>query len=193
MRNLLRYALIMLLPSLLADTTLAAPPDAYVVPAAPQALQDDRPKECTITYLMEDIATNDTYAARMRISPAQDATANSTNRLPCPNALPERINQRALDFCRERAASVKDCVFADMGRGFSDDPERGQTSAGGSRCASDLSSQIGIACWSNGKFDVCNVACGQTASEAQRAAHNRCEAKHGKECNITGSVPVLAP
>ena len=159
---------------------------------APPALQGDRPKECTITYLMEDLSTSDTYAARMRISPTPDALA-SGGRLPCPTFVSERINQRALDFCRERVVNPKDCVFDDMGRGFAHDPRRGETSAGGSRCASDLSSEIGIACWNNGTFDICNVACGLNVQAAQVAALNRCQVKHEKKCTIIGSVPVLAP
>jgi hypothetical protein len=191
MKSVIWRALILLLPLLLAGTRPAALAENYD-PGPPAPLQDNRPKVCTITYLMEDISTDDTYAARMRIAPTSEAAA-SNNRLPCPTFVPERINERALDFCRERAGDPKDCVFADMGRGFQEDPARGETSAGASRCASDLSSQIGIACWSTGKFDVCNVSCGQTAAEAQLGARNRCEAKHERQCNILGSLPVLAP
>lgn len=192
MKSPMRAAVAFMLAMASAGTAAAQGPGSYAMPPPPSVLQSHRPQECTITYLMEDTGTSDTYAARMRISPNPNVAA-SDGRLPCPTLVPERINERALDFCRERAGDPNNCVFADMGRGFSEDPARGETSAGASRCASDLSSEIGIACWNNGKFDVCNVACGQTAQEARLAARNRCEAKHERLCSIIGSLPVLAP
>jgi hypothetical protein len=187
-------AAVLLLPLLVSATTLAAPQNFnrdYL--ALPSIVQDTtRPRECTVTYLVEDSATNDTFAVRMQISPAEKAVATA-GRLPCPAQVPPHVSARALDGCRERAKNPKTCVFADMGRGFESDPQINNTSENASRCASDRASQIGIACWKSGKLDVCNVACGVTAGDAITAARTRCEAKQETSCNITGAVSVLAP
>lgn len=177
----------------LAGSVRAAPPHFDKNIEMPSLFQDDnKPRECTVTYLVTNITTNDTFAVRMRIAPANGDDA-SRDRFPCPSQLPPRVDERAIDACRAHEANPETCVFADMGRDFSADPQINATSESASRCASDLSAEIGIACWNNGRFDVCNVACGQSKEEAVLAARSRCEAKHRKTCPITGSLPVLAP
>lgn len=113
--------------------------------------------------------------------------------MPCPIMMPPRVSEAALNACRDHANKPADCVFADMSRGFESAPLIVNTSENASRCESDQASDIGLACWNSGKFDVCNVGCGATASDAILAARKRCEAKHLKTCTITGAVPVEAP
>ena len=183
-----------LLPLLVTATTQAAVQQFNQGEFAPPPMLHDStaPKQCTVTYLVEDIANNDTYAIRMQVAPSSTAVA-SEGRLPCPSIVPPRVGQRALDGCRERAADPKTCMFADMSRGFQSEPLIRNTSENASRCSSDLATDIGIACWKSGNLDVCNVACGSTSAEAMNSAKDRCEAKHLKGCRITGSMPVLAP
>lgn len=159
----------------------------------PPVVQDStKPRQCTVTYLVEDIATNDAYAARMQISPAEDARPTG-NLMPCPAMVSPRLAARALDECTSRAADPRSCVFADMSRGFQTEPELRNTAENASRCPSDRFSHIGIACWKSGTLDVCNVGCGPTAEEAQARARARCADKHQTVCPVSESVPVLAP
>jgi hypothetical protein len=193
MKAILRLAVVLLVPLLVTAASQAAPQNFGIDTNLPSMIIDTtRPRECTITYLLEDISNNDLFASRMQFSPAFDAVAMK-GRLPCPKSAPPRVGERALDSCRERAANQRTCVFADMSRGFETAPAATNTSQGASYCESDLASQIGVACWNAGKFDVCNVACGNTPEEAMQAARNRCEGKHQKSCTITGALPVLAP
>jgi hypothetical protein len=160
------------LPSVVEDTTKAA--------------------DCTVTYLVSDIATNDTLAVRMQI--AHDPNDRPVNNLmPCPADIPPRLASRALDACVVRAANPRDCVYTDMVRDFDKRPNINNTAENSSRCASDKSSDIGVACWLSGKLQVCGVACGDSPEAAVRAAVSRCETKHQTQCPITGSQPVLAP
>jgi len=192
MKSILRHA-VLLLPLLLAVASHASPQHFDLDMDLPPVIEDStKPRQCTVTYLIEDTSNNDVFAARMQLTPASDAVAMK-GRLPCPSSVYPRVGERALDSCRERAANPATCVFADMSRGFQADPHARSTSEGASHCASDLASQIAVACWNAGKFDVCNVACGNTTEEAMQAARNRCEGKHQKPCPITGTVPVLAP
>jgi hypothetical protein len=171
-----------------------AAPSSYDIQSELPAVIKDTTKaaDCTVTYLVTDITTNDTIAVRMQISPDQnDQPVN--NLMPCPPEIPPRVASRALDACIVRAADPKNCVYADMGRGFENRSNADNTSENSSRCASDKASDIGIACWMSGDLQVCGVGCGGSPQSAIAAAISRCEAKHLRQCPITGSLPVLAP
>jgi hypothetical protein len=188
--------LLLLLPLLLAGTASEGAPQnfdlgSYGTPSVVQ--RGGRPLACTVTYLVQDDTTNQTYAARMQFDPSPDAAAGQNGRMPCPGMMPPTVGQAALDGCRSHAVNAADCVFADMKKGFSTAPSVDNTSAPGSRCSSDQASQIAIACWRSGTRDVCDVGCGEEPDTAVQAARQRCEGTHGKTCNITGSVPVEAP
>jgi hypothetical protein len=160
------------LPPVIADTTAAA--------------------GCTVTYLLEDVATNDITAVRMKV--ARDANDRvSGDRLPCPKDVPPRVGTRAMEECIRRAGDPKTCVFADMARDFEKRPTIALTAENASRCSSDKSTDIGLACWHAGTFDVCAVACGDSPEKAVATAINRCESKHQRQCPVSGSLPVLAP
>jgi hypothetical protein len=166
----------------------------FDMPNAPPPVVEDTTKaaNCTVTFLVTDISTNDMIAVRMQISP--DANQRPANNLmPCPRDIPPRIASRALDACSVRAADPKSCVFADMARGFESRPIADSTTENGSRCTSDKAADIGVACWRSGALQVCGVGCGDTPETATAAAVTRCEAKHQRQCPITGSLPVLAP
>ena len=181
---------VMLLATVVAT---AAPIPFDLNLALPPIIEDSqKPQQCTITYLMVDVGMNDLYAARMRIAPEDNARL-LRGTYACPTAVPPRIGTRALDTCTARAANPKTCVFADMSRGFESDPELRNTAENAARCASDVSTHIAVACWTAGEFDVCNVACGGSEEQARAAARLRCAEKHGRACDITGSIPVLAP
>lgn len=159
----------------------------------PPVVADSRaPKACTVTYMIADIANNDLYAARMRIEPAE-TDAPVQNRLPCPADIRPRVGMRALDVCTSRAGEAKDCVFADMSRGFEQQADIHNTADNSSRCASDTASDIGVACWMWGSLSVCNVACGTSPQQAVVHARARCEEKQQRRCPITASVPVSGP
>lgn len=151
-----------------------------------------KPRQCTIAYLVTDVGTNDVFIPRMRIEPLPDETP-TRGRLPCPTQVPARVASRALETCLSRADDLNFCVFGDMSRGFEERPDARLTAENTSRCASDLYSFIGIACWKSGERNVCNVACGGTEQEARDMARGRCEVKQQKRCDITGAAPVLPP
>jgi len=158
----------------------------------PIVTDSQAPAGCTVTYLIADTANNDLLAARMRIASVEtDSPVN--NRMPCPPDVPTRIGVRALDMCMSRAGESKYCVFADMSRGFEDQPVINNTSEIASRCSSDKFSDIGAACWMSGKLSVCNVACGNSPAEAVKQAQSRCEDKQQHSCPVTASVPVAGP
>jgi hypothetical protein len=160
------------LPPVIVDTTKAA--------------------NCTVTYLVTDITTNDMIAARMQIAP--DPNERPVNNLmPCPPEVPPRVASRALDVCTIRAADPNNCVYADMGRNFEKQPRVDNTAENNARCASDKATDIGVACWRAGELQVCDVGCGNSPASAVSAAVERCEAKQQRQCPITGSLPVLAP
>jgi hypothetical protein len=160
------------LPSVLVDTTKAA--------------------NCTVTYLVTDITTNDMLGVRMQITPdANDRVENDM--MPCPADVPPRIASRALDACTLRAADPRNCVYADMARGFETRPDPDNSTENSSRCSSNKASDIGVACWLSGDLQVCGVGCGASPRSAIAAAVSRCEDKHQRQCPITGSLPVLAP
>lgn len=159
----------------------------------PPVIADSKaPAQCTVTYVVADMANNDLYAARMRIDPAETDAAVG-NRLPCPKDLPPRMGLRALDTCVSRAADPKSCVFADMSRGFEREPEIHNTAENASRCASDKASDVGVACWKSGKLAVCDVGCGASPEQALLQAKARCEDKQQHSCPITATVPVSGP
>lgn len=164
---------------------------AFAPPAAPDI--GDHPRDCTVTYLVEDDAANLTYAERMVFTPAPGGPPAQNGVMPCPALVPARVAQAALDNCQEHAAHKGDCVFADMSRGFQDAPGISNTAANASSCGSDHASRIAIACWRSGKLDVCNVGCGTSDQDAIAAARNRCQIKHQQACTITGALPVAAP
>jgi hypothetical protein len=149
-------------------------------------------RACTITYLVENYVANDTYAARMQFTPSPTAVP-LRNRMPCPALVPPQVAEAALNACRAHAANKADCVFADATRDFSDKPSLANTVESASRCMSDQSSQIAIACRNNGGSDMCSVGCGEDQPAAIAAARNRCEATHQGSCAITGVLPVPAP
>jgi len=151
-----------------------------------------KPRACTITWLVDNAATNDVYAVRMQITPAEDATPVG-DRIPCPSNVPPRLAARALDVCTARAADPRHCVFADMGRGFEREPDVRNTAENAARCASDKFTHIGIACWKSGTLEVCDVGCGRSAADAMAEARSRCAEKQQKSCDIAGSLPILAP
>ena len=139
-----------------------------------------------------DVANDDMFAARMRIASAEtDAPVNG--RLPCPRSIPVRVAGQALDVCTNRALDPKTCVYADMARGFENEPELRNTAENASRCTSDHASYIGVACWMSGRFSVCNTGCGDAPEEAVAQAKTRCEDKQQRSCPITGAVPVAGP
>ena len=190
-----RNAMLMV-PFLLAATASHGAPQNFDLGSygTPRVVErGGKPLICTVTYLVQDDATNATYAARMQFEPSPDADVGQNGRMPCPGMMPLTVGQAALDGCRSHAAKASDCVFADMNKGFSAAPSVDNTSASGSHCSSDQASQIAIACWSSERHDVCNVGCGDEPDAAVQAARQRCEAVHGKTCNITGWVPVEAP
>jgi hypothetical protein len=148
--------------------------------------------DCTVTYLVTNVVTNDTIAVRMQIAPDPNDVAVD-NLMPCPPNVPPRLAARALDACVKRAADSKQCVFADMGRDFEKQPRVDNTAENYARCTSDRATDIGVACWRSGTLEVCDVGCGNSPVSAVAAAVTRCEAKQQRQCPITGSLPVLAP
>jgi hypothetical protein len=159
----------------------------------PPVIEDTaKAADCVVTYLVTDISTNDMIAVRMRIAPHEtDRPVN--NLMPCPKDVPPRVASRALDVCALRAADPKTCVYADMSREFEKHPSANNTAENTSRCASDQAADIGVACWSAGRPQVCASACGDSPESAVAAAVARCETKQQRSCTITGSLPVLAP
>lgn len=156
----------------------------------PPVIADSQaPTKCTVTYIVADLANNDLYASRMRIDPVE-TDVPVDNRLPCPKAMPPRVGLRALDTCLSRAGAARNCVFADMSRGFEREPDIHNTSENASRCSSDKASDIGIACWMSGDLSVCDVACANAPGEAVVQARARCEEKQQHSCPITATVPV---
>ena len=177
----------------LSTTVRAGTTTSDFMNALPPVVRDTmKAADCTVIYLVTDVTTNDMLAVRMQIAPdANDQPVNEV--MPCPPDMPPRVAARALDACAIRAADPKNCVFADMGRDFERSPKPDNTAENRSRCASDQATDIGVACWLSGELQVCDVGCGKNPSTAISAAVERCEAKHQKQCSITGSLPVLAP
>ncbi|MSP02301.1 MAG: hypothetical protein EXR07_14805 [Acetobacteraceae bacterium] len=185
---------------LLCLALLASPATAWAAIASfdlgndlPPVIEDTtKAANCTVTYLVTDITTNDTIAVRMRMTSApNDRPENGV--MPCPRDIPPRVAARALEACGVRAADRKTCVFADMARDFISRPTVNSTAENTSRCASDQATDIGIACGTSGDAQICGVACGIGPEAAAAAAMTRCEAKHLTQCKLTGSLPVLAP
>jgi hypothetical protein len=177
----------------LTPPSWAAPNTFDIQNDLPPVVEDStKVANCTVTYLVNDIASNDTIAVRMQIAPgSNDRPVNDL--MPCPEDIPPRVASRALNACVTRAADPKDCVFADMGRDFDKRRTVDGTTENSSRCASDKASYIGMACWRSGDVEICGVGCGGSPDLAVSAAVGRCEAKHQRLCPITGSLPVLAP
>lgn len=176
-----------------ASAVLAAPLTSSSDDAVPGVVTDTtKPRQCVIAYLVTDAGTNDLFVSRQQIAPAQDVNA-AKGRYPCPTQIPARVATRALEPCLSRAGDSKLCVFGDMARGFENKPDARLTAENTSRCASDLASYIGIACWKAGDRDVCNVACGGTEQEARDMARGRCEVKQQKRCEIIGAAEILPP
>jgi hypothetical protein len=194
MRTWLRRCAILLLPLLASAASRGAPLDfnlgGYDKPTLLEGV--GKLRACTVTYLLEDYATNELYAARMQFAPSPTAVPLK-DRLPCPTLVPPLVTDTALNLCRDHAVKKTDCVFGDMSSGFHDKPELSNTSEATSRCTSDQASQIAVACWNSGGSDVCNVGCGEAPATAISAARKRCEATHQKACTITGVLPVSAP
>jgi len=193
MRPWLRLA-ILVLPLLASAASRGTPLDFNLGDFDSSHALDDatKPRDCTVTYLVENVVTNETFVARMQFTPGPHAITLK-GLLPCPALVPPRVAEAALAGCRDHADKKSDCVFADMSRGFHDAPVIANSSGNAARCASDQAPQIAIACWNAGNFDVCNVACGADPDAAILAARNRCEATHQKACPITAALPVQAP
>ena len=188
-----RPILALLAALLAASAALAAPVSTSTDESVPPIVTDTtKPRQCVIAYLVMDVGTNDLFISRQQVEPAQDEKA-SRGRYACPTDVPARVATRALEPCLVRAGDLKLCVFGDMARGFENRPDARQTAENTSRCASDLASYIGIACWQAGDRDVCNVACGNTEQEARDLARGRCEVKQQKRCTVTGAAEVLPP
>jgi hypothetical protein len=188
-----RAILTVLCCCVLLGSARAAPSTFDNPNALPPVIEDTtKAANCTVTYLVVDIATNDLIAVRMQISPGQDERA-ANNLMPCPPEIPPRVASRALDACAIRAVDPKDCVYADMGRDFDVRRNANNTAENSSRCTSDKATDIGVACWRSGELQICGVSCGDSPGAAIVSAVNRCEAKHQRQCPITGSLPVLAP
>jgi hypothetical protein len=148
--------------------------------------------DCTVTWLVTNVTTNDTIAVRMQIA-SDENDKPVRDLMPCPAEVSPRVAARALDACIKRAADSKNCVFTDMGRDFDKRPVVDNTAENYSRCTSDKATDIGVACWRSGTLEVCDVGCGDSPATAVSAAVTRCEAKQQRQCPITGSRPVLAP
>jgi len=187
-------ALLTMLCGLFVSGAAFSVPRSFDQPNPPPPVIVDTTKavNCTVTWLVTDITTNDTIAVRMQIAPDPNDQAVD-NLMPCPRDVPPRLASRALDACVVRAADPKNCVYADMGRYFDKQPITNNSAENASRCASDKASDIGVACWRSGDLDVCGVGCGDSPANAISAAVTRCESKHQRQCPITGSRPVLAP
>ncbi len=194
MTKWLRRLAILLLPMLVSAASRASPLEfnlgGYDKPTVLEGVGSLR--ACTITYLLQNRVTNDTYAARMQFTPAPDAIPVGAQ-MPCPALVPPLVAETALNECREHAAGKADCVFADMDRDFPGKPELANTSESASRCLSDKASEIAVACLDSGGSTVCNVGCGADLPGAIAAARSRCEATHQNACTITGVLPVAAP
>ena len=188
-----RPILALLAALLAASAALAAPVSTSTDESVPPIVTDTtKPRQCVIAYLVMDVGTNDLFISRQQVEPAQDEKAGR-GRYACPTDVPARVATRALEPCLVRAGDLKLCVFGDMARGFENRPDARQTAENTSRCASDLASYIGIACWQAGDRNVCNVACGNTEQEARDLARGRCEVKQQKRCTVTGAAEVLPP
>ena len=188
----MRAILMLLCACVLTIPALAAVTNAYDSGLPPVVEDTTKAANCTVTWLVTDITTNDMLAVRMQITPdPNDRPAN--NLMPCPPEIPPRLASRTLDACVIRAADPKNCVYADMARGFEKQPKADNSAENFSRCSSDKASDIGVACWLSGDLHVCGAACGNSPAAAISAAVSRCEAKHLHQCPITGSLPVLAP
>jgi hypothetical protein len=170
-----------------------APSSSDMQTGLPSVVEDaTKAASCTVTYLVTDITTNDMLTVRMQITPDPNDRPRN-NLMPCPPDIPPRVASRALDACVIRAGDPKNCVYADMSRGFEKRPNANNSAENSSRCSSDKMSDIGVACWVSGDLHVCGVGCGTSPASAVASAVSRCEAKHQQQCPITGSVPVLAP
>ncbi|HEX3989668.1 MAG TPA: hypothetical protein VHX39_00715 [Acetobacteraceae bacterium] len=179
---------------LLSGGVVVAGPQAFDLHLdVPPIVADSKaPASCTVTYLIDDTANNDVFAERMRIASAETDTPIN-NRMPCPANVPPRVGERALDACQSRAGDPKQCVFADMARGFQREPNIDNTSEIASRCSSDKFSDIGVACWMSGKLSVCDVGCGNSPKEAVAQAQARCSEKQQHSCPVTATVPIPGP
>lgn len=161
--------------------------------AIPPVVEDTgAPVQCTVTYLIADTATNDTFLLRMRIAPAPNAKAQR-NRMPCLSPIPPRLSVRAIDACAVRVEDPNQCVYADMARGFEREPIARNTSSDASRCQSDQAEFIALACTRIGALDLCSVACGQSEDEAKSHARARCEDKHQRSCPALSAASVADP
>ena len=129
MTKWLRRLAILLLPMLVSAASRASPLEfnlgGYDKPTVLEGVGSLR--ACTITYLLQNCVTNDTYAARMQFTPAPDAIPVGAQ-MPCPALVPPLVAETALNECREHAAGKADCVFADMDRDFPGKPELANTS-----------------------------------------------------------------
>ena len=162
-------------------------------PSVPPVIVDTKaPPACTVTWLVDNTANNDVFAARMRIDAGEGDTPVD-GRMPCPTDIEPRVADRALQECSSRSADPKACVFADMARGFEAQPDMRSTAENASRCPSDKATQIALACWMSGGLAVCNVGCGESAEAAKKAAQSRCEDKQQHSCPVAAAVPVLGP
>jgi hypothetical protein len=188
-----RHGLMLLLLLANAGAAFAVPLLAGAERSLPPVVEDTtKPKRCTVAFLIQDVSTNDLYGVRMEVESNEDVQPVN-GIMPCPRIIPPRVGVRALDACTSRAVEARSCVYADMSRGFELEPDARNTAENQSRCNSDRSTHIGVACWRANRLEVCNVACGTSAEDAAAQARERCETKQEKPCPITGAMSILTP
>lgn len=198
---LTRFSLtgVSLLGVFLTGVALTGAPAAWAGPSSfnlgldvPAVVVDSKaPPDCSAAWLVGNTATNDFYVARAVIAHGKDDKPVQGH-MPCPPIQPQ-VAARALDTCAARALDRRQCVYADMSRGFETAPRLDNTAENASRCTSDQAKFIGMACWMAKGLAVCNAACGETASEAEAKAGARCEDKQRHPCPIRESAPVAMP
>ena len=171
-----------------ATTPLAPPVVAPATSAAPASAIAPR---CTIAAIAEDIGANVAYLSRTRFLAPEAPPAGQP--AICPVGAAHEATRRALTVCKQHAANPYNCVYGDMDHMFDVTTDIVDTIEADSQCASYAAKFIGIACQPGLAEDVCNVACGATASEATETARKKCKAKHDGECPVTNAVPVQAP
>lgn len=169
--------------------TLAPGATAKAPPAAAPA--SSTVPRCTVAAIVEDIGTNVAYLSRTRFLAPEAPPAGQP--AVCPAGAALEATHRALAACKQHAANPYNCVYGDMDHMFDVTTDIVDTTETDSQCASYAAKFIGIACQSGLAEDVCNIACGASATEATEAARKKCRANHDGECPLTNAVPVQAP
>jgi len=158
----------------------------------PVVVDSEAPPDCTAAWSVINYTTNDLFVARARIAHG-DGEKPVNGRMACPAAIPVRVAERALDGCVATALEPKQCVYADMSRGFEAAADIRNTSENAARCTSDKASFIGVACVLVSDRPICASACGETAAEAENQAAARCQDKQQRVCLLKASAPIAMP